>query len=237
MTTRTWAVLVLGAAAVAATMGLVVAPADAVQGEAQRLMYVHVPAAWTAYVCFAAVLVSSIGYLIRGDRRWDDRARAAAATGVAMTALTLVTGSIWGLPTWGTAWTWDARLVSTAALLLVYVGYLAIRHIGRDPDHGARLAAVAGIAGFAMVPVVHFSVLWWRTLHQPPTILGPSTSPPIDATMAAALAASVIAFQLLALWTISRRYAALRRRAAPAAGTRFTTPGDRSRLVSEGDRP
>lgn len=236
MTPRIWAVLGFGAAAAALVLGLVIAPADAVQGEAQRLMYVHVPAAWTAYVCFAAVLVCSIGYLVRRDRRWDDRARAAAATGVVMTGLTLVSGSIWGLPTWGTAWTWDARLVSTAVLLLIYVGYLAVRHLGRDPDHGARLAAVAGIAGFAMVPVVHFSVLWWRTLHQPPTILGPSTSPPIDTTMAAALVMSLIAFQVLALWTINRRYAALRRPAAPRAGAGHSAPEDLAALAGKGGR-
>lgn len=229
LTSQGWAVLALGTAAVALVLGLVAAPADAVQGEAQRLMYIHVPAAWTAYVCFAAVLVASVAYLVRRDRRWDDRARAAVATGVAMTALTLATGSLWGLPTWGTAWTWDARLVSTAVLLLVYLGYLAVRHAGRDADHGARLAAVTGIAGFAMVPVVHFSVLWWRTLHQPPTILGPSTNPPIDATMAAALAASVIAFQVLALWTISRRYAALR---TAATSHQRVTAGRRESLPS-----
>lgn len=209
MTTRGWAAVVAVPATAALVLGLLVAPADRVQGEAQRLMYVHVPAAWTAYLCFAVVLVASVGYIVGRDLRWDRRARAAAETGVAMTALTLVTGSIWGLPTWGTAWTWDARLVSTAMLLLVYVAYLAIRHLGRDAHHGARLAAVAGMAGFLMIPVVHFSVLWWRTLHQPPTILGPSTSPPIHGVMAAALGTAVVTFMALAAWTVSRRYAAL----------------------------
>lgn len=204
-----WAVAATVVVAVAVVMALVVAPADRVQGDAQRLMYVHVPVAWTAYLCFAAVLWSSVSYLRTGAQRWDRRARACAETGVVLTALTLATGSIWGQITWGTWWTWDARLVTTAAMLLVYIGHLAVRHAATNSRRGARWAAVTGVAGFVTVPLVHFSVLWWRTLHQPPTLLGPSTDPPIDAVMAAALVTGVGAVMVLTAWVIKLRCAAL----------------------------
>ncbi|NEE02020.1 cytochrome c biogenesis protein CcsA [Phytoactinopolyspora halotolerans] len=193
------------------------APQDRVQGDAQRLMYIHVPVAWTAYLCFAAVLFCGLAYLHTRHHRWDLGSRACAEVGVVLTALTLVTGGIWGQVTWGTWWTWDARLVSTAGLLLVYVGQLSLRQAASDAHRGARWAAIAGIGGFVMVPIVHFSVLWWRTLHQPPTILGPSTSPPIDTMMAVALAAAVTAVMLVSAWVIRRRNAALHAAAAVEA--------------------
>lgn len=207
--------LALLATAVALPLALVVAPPDAVQGQAQRLMYVHVPAAWTAYACFAGVLAASVGYLVRRDLRWDRWAQAAAEVGIGMTALALVLGSLWGRMTWGVWWTWDARLVTTVVLLLVYVGYLGVRGLGGDAASGARRAAVLGVVGFVDVPVVHFSVVWWRTLHQPPTVLGPSTAPPIDPTMLTALLVSLVAFTLGAAWVVARRVAGLAA-AAPA---------------------
>lgn len=208
-------VAAIASTVVALLMALVVAPEDAVQGAAQRLMYVHVPVAWTAYLCFAAVLFSSVAYLRTRRLVWDRRARALAEVGVILTALTLVTGGIWGELTWGTWWTWDARLITTAALLMVYTGQLAVRHVTGSTRRGAGLAAVIGVLGFLMVPVVHFSVLWWRTLHQPPTILGPSTAPPIHPLMAAALASAVMAVTLVAAWAVEVRYLSLNGRAAP----------------------
>lgn len=208
---RRWPVTVVTCLAVAAFMALLVAPEDGVQGDAQRFMYIHVPAAWTAYVCFAMVLVSSVAYLRTRNLEWDRRACAFAQVGVVLTALTLVTGGIWGQLTWGTWWTWDARLVSTSGLLLVYVAHLAIRHVAADDGQGARSAAIVGTGGFLMVPVVHFSVLWWRTLHQPPTILGPSTTPPIDPVMAVTLAVAVVAVMATAGWAARWRYARLDR--------------------------
>jgi heme exporter protein C len=161
-----------GAAAAAATvLALGVAPTDAVQGPPQRLMYVHVPAAWLAYLCFATVLFASVAYLLRRDPRWDHRAQAAAELGVGMTALAIALGSIWGRPVWGVWWVWDPRLVTTAVLLLVYLGYLSVRGLSDDRAAGARRAAAVGIVGFVDVPVVHFSVVWWRTLHQPASVL------------------------------------------------------------------
>ena len=187
-------------------VGLIVAPPDAVQGQAQRLMYVHVPAAWVAYVCFAVVLVASVAYLIRRDLRWDRRAQAAGELGVGLTALAIVLGSIWGKPVWGVWWTWDPRLVTTVVLLLVYMGYLAVRGLSTEPHVNARRAAVVGVVGFVNVPVVHFSVVWWRTLHQPPTVLRPEgPAGAIEPAMLAALLAGVAAFTLAAAWVFLRR--------------------------------
>ncbi|MPY99266.1 MAG: cytochrome C biogenesis protein [Actinophytocola sp.] len=197
--------LAVAAVATALTLGLAVAPPDVVQGQAQRLMYVHVPAALTAYLAFATVLLGSVAYLLRRDLKWDMRAQAAAELGVGMTALAIALGSLWGRPVWGVWWAWDPRLVSTAVLLLIYLGYLGIRGLAEDPHTNARRAAVVGILGFVNVPIVHFSVVWWRTLHQGPTVLAPGSSPPIEGVMLAALAAGWVSFTLLAAWVFLRR--------------------------------
>lgn len=202
---------VLGAAAgvtgaAAAVLGLALAPPDAVQGEAQRLMYVHVPSAWVAYLAFAVVLLASVSYLLRRELRWDRHARAAAELGVGLTALAIVTGSLWGRPVWGVWWAWEPRLITTVVLLVVYLGYLGIRRRGGDPHAGARRAAVVGVAAFVNVPIVHFSVVWWRTLHQPPTVLRPGgPAADIHPLMLAALLTGVAAFTLAATWIHLRR--------------------------------
>ncbi|MBX6356785.1 MAG: cytochrome c biogenesis protein CcsA [Micromonosporaceae bacterium] len=190
--------------------GLFVAPPDAVQGDAARLMYLHVPAAWTAYLAYAVVLVASAAYLGRRDLRFDRYAQAAAEIGVGMTALTIAIGGIWGRAVWGVWWAWDPRVVSTALLLVVYAAHLAVRRMDADPHRGARRAAVLGIAGFAMLPVVHFSVVWWRSLHQPATVLGPSTDPPIDPVMLATLTLCLGAFIATASWLFLHRVQSLR---------------------------
>lgn len=192
----------LAAVGVVATLvlGLVVAPPDAVQGQPQRLMYVHVPAAVTGYASFAVVLVASVAYLLRRDLAWDRRAQAAAEVGVGMTGLTIGLGMLWGRPVWGVWWVWDPRLVSTAVLLLIYLGYLGVRGLSAEPATNARRAAVVGILGFVDVPVVHFSVVWWRTLHQPPTVLRPDSTAAIEPEMLAALVAGVATFLALATW-------------------------------------
>ena len=150
-------------------VGLFIVQADAEMGEVQRLMYVHVPAAWTAFLAFFLVFIGSVLYLVQRDQRFDRFAAACAEVGIVFIALTLATGMIWGKPTWGVWWTWDARLTSTALLLAVFVGYLAIRGFTDDPDSRARWSAVVGILGFIQVPIVYLSVVWWRTLHQPPS--------------------------------------------------------------------
>ncbi len=131
-------------------------------------MYLHVPAAWLAYLAFAVVFVASVAYLVTKRTRWDRLAAASAEIGVLFTALTIVLGSIWAKPVWGTWWTWDPRLTTTAILLLIYVGYLAVRRLSDSPARKARWAAVVGIVGFLDVPIVHLSVVWWRSLHQAP---------------------------------------------------------------------
>lgn len=187
-----------------AIMSLLVAPPDAEQGEVQRLMYVHVPAAWLAYLAFAVVFVASIAYLRTTRTRWDRLAAASAEIGVLFTALTILLGSLWARPVWGTWWTWDPRLTTTAVLLLIYLGYLAVRRLTESPPRRARWAAVVGIVGFIDVPIVHLSVLWWRSLHQGPTVarLGGPTIAPI---MLAALLVAVAAFTLVYLYLLVLR--------------------------------
>ena len=180
------------------------APRESIQGNVQRIMYVHVPAVLTAYLAFVLVLVGSIGYLASARAGWDRLAAGAAELGVLFTGITIASGSIWGKPTWGTWWTWDARLTSTAILFLVYVGYLLLRAMVDEPERRGRFAAVVGIVGAANIPIVHFSVKWWRALHQPSTILGPEPSP-IAAPIAAALAANWAAFTLLFVYLLVRR--------------------------------
>jgi heme exporter protein C len=204
-----WLAVGLGAGGL--LVALLVAPTDAVQGEAQRLMYLHVPAAWTAYLAFAAVLGASCAYLTRRDLRYDRYARVAAEIGVAATALAIAVGSVWGHAVWGVWWSWDPRLVSTALLLLGYAGYLAARRLAGDAHRDARRSAVTGIAGFALVPVVHFSVVWWRSLHQPATVLAADPTPPIDPLMAAALLLCLAAFVSAASWFYLWRLSSLER--------------------------
>ncbi len=180
------------------------APRETVQGNVQRIMYLHVPSILTAYLAFALVLLGSIGYLATRRTGWDRLAASAGELGVLFTGITIVTGSIWGKPTWGTWWTWDARLTSTAVLFLVYTGYLLLRGMVDEPERRGRYAAVVGIVGAANIPIVHFSVKWWRALHQPSTILGPEPSP-IAAPIAAALLVNWVAFTLLFLYFLARR--------------------------------
>lgn len=199
----------LGAAAAAllgasAVVSLAVAPPDAVQGDVQRLMYVHVPAAWLAYLAFFMVFVASIAYLRTGAVRWDRAAHASAEIGVLFTALAIALGSLWGKPVWGVWWTWDPRLTTTAILLLIYLGYLAVRRLPESPTQRGRWAAVVGIVGFLDVPVVHLSVVWWRSLHQGPSVLrlgAPVVSPP----MLAALLLAVLAFTVLYAYLMALR--------------------------------
>src|SRR5215472_14334252 len=185
-------------------MAFGVAPREETQGNVQRIMYLHVPSVWVAYLAFAVVLVCSVVYLVRRAEGADQLAHASAEVGVLFTGITIATGSIWGRPTWGTWWTWDARLTSTAVLFLVYLGYLLLRGMIDEPDRRARAAAVVGILGAANIPIVHFSVKWWRALHQPATILGPEPSP-IAAPIALTLFVNWLAFTLLFLYLLAKR--------------------------------
>lgn len=204
------------AALVTTAAGLVVAftaPPDQLQGQLQRLMYVHVPAAWLAYASFGLTLVGSVGWLWRRNLRYDRLAESAAETGVFFTGLSIVLGAVWGKPVWGVWWTWDPRLVTTALLFFVYLGYLALRRTTTDRVDRARRSAVFGIVAFVQVPIVHFSVLWWRALHQPPTVLR-AGDPTIDHTMLFALLLNLLAFTLLGAWLLRTRLRLAREEAA-----------------------
>lgn len=185
-------------------IGLFGVPADAAQGDVQRIMYVHVPSAWLAYLAFFVTLIAGLLYLRRDDLRYDRVAVASAEIGLLFTGLTIATGAIWGKATWGKWWDWDPRLTTTAILFVVYAGYLLLRQSLVDRRRRARLAAIFGIIGFLNVPVVHFSVLWWRGLHQPPTVIRPG-DPTIDHVLLAVLVASVVSFTLAYLWMLRRR--------------------------------
>jgi heme exporter protein C len=188
--------------------GLIVAPPDAYQGDTQRIMYLHIPSILIAYLSFFLVFVGSCLYLWKREKRDDILAFSAAEIGVLFTALTIVEGSIWGRPTWGVWWTWDARLTLTAILLLIFVGYLMLRSLIEEESRAASSAAILGIIGFLDIPLVHMSVYWWRTLHQMPSILRPDKSPweNIHPALLTALAINFVAFVLLYFYLLSLRY-------------------------------
>jgi heme exporter protein C len=206
----------LVALAAGLVMALGVAPREVTQGNVQRIMYLHVPSVWVAYLAFVVVLVASIVYLTRRLDGADRLAHASAEVGVLFTGLTIATGSIWGKPTWGTWWTWDARLTSVSILFVMYLGYLLLRGMIEDPDQGARYAAVLGIVAALNIPLVHFSVYWWRTLHQPPSLMkpGPGTMPGV---IVAALMVNFVAFSILYIYFVAKRVNLLRREAEAAA--------------------
>lgn len=174
-----------------------VVPTEEFQGIVQKIFYVHVPSAWVAYLAFAVVLVSSISYLRTGMDRWDQIAHASAETGVLFTGLTLLTGMLWGRPVWGTYWVWDPRLTLTLVLFLIYLGYLSFRRMSTGPDRGARVAAVIGITGFVAIPLIHFSVDWWRGQHPGRTVFRPEASPALPASMLLTMLWMVAVFTVL----------------------------------------
>jgi heme exporter protein C len=158
------------------------APTDALQGQVQRIFYLHVSSAIAAYGCFAVVLVGGAIYLRNGSLVADRFARAGALVGLVFTTVTLVMGMLWAKPIWGTFWAWDARLTSTLVLWIIYAGYLLVRRLAEPGRQAARVAAVVGIFGFIDVPVVHFSVTWWRTQHPGPIIINDALPPEMLAT-------------------------------------------------------
>ncbi|HEX7226553.1 MAG TPA: cytochrome c biogenesis protein CcsA [Candidatus Binatia bacterium] len=186
---------------------LVQAPRDALQGDVQRIMYLHLPSILTAYLSFFLVFIGSCLYLWKREKRDDNLAHSAAELGVLFTALTIIEGSIWGKPTWGVWWTWDARLTLTAILLLIYSGYLMLRSLIDDEERAALSAAILGIIGFLDIPLIHMSVYWWRTLHQPPSILRPDKLPweNVHPAMLTALAINFVGFLLLYFYLLSLR--------------------------------
>jgi heme exporter protein C len=181
---------------VALYAALVATPAERVEGNAFRIFYFHVPFALLTYVAFFFVLVGSLVYMWRQSQPWDRLARSAAEIGLLYCTLTLATGVLWGRPVWGVWWTWDARLTSTLVLWFIYLGYLMLRSYVEDRARAARYAAVLGVIGFLDVPIVQFSVNWWRTLHPESTVLA-SAGRSLPAPMLIALALGMLAVTLL----------------------------------------
>src|SRR5438128_3775404 len=221
---RGWLGIVAAAAALLATsMALAWAPTDAVQGDVYRIMYVHVPAAWLAYLAFVVVFIASGGWLWTKRPVFDAFAVASAEIGVLFTGLALVAGSIWAKPTWGVWWTWEPRLVTTAVMFVMYVGYLLLRGLETDFTRRATRAAVLGVIAVIDVPIVHLSVLWANSLHQLPTVLRAGGSPALDASMLPPLMVSVAAFTLVyAYFMYSRVQLELARRDRFAVGGGLT---------------
>ncbi|MBN1543603.1 cytochrome c biogenesis protein CcsA [candidate division KSB1 bacterium] len=181
--------------ALAGWMALLYAPTEKSMGDVQRIFYIHVPAAWIAFLAFFVVFGASFGFLATQKPRWDALAAASAEIGVLFITLVLVTGPLWAKPVWNTYWTWDARLTTSLILWLIYIGYLLIRSYTRNSSRSSTLAAVYGIVGFIDVPIVYFSIRWWRTLH-PSHVVGPAGRG-LAPSMALTLTVALIAFTAL----------------------------------------
>jgi heme exporter protein C len=191
--------------AVVYALALAYAPLEARQGLAQKIFYVHVPAAWSALLAFSLVGIASAGYLGLQDRRLDRFAAASAEVGVVFSGVMLTTGPIWAKPIWGTWWTWDARLTLTLFLFFLFVGYLALRAAVHDPAERARFSAVVGILGMLLVPFIHLSVYLFRTLHPQPIVLKPS-APSLPPEMLRTLLVSTLVFTVLYVGFVTTRY-------------------------------
>lgn len=187
-----------------AVLALVVTPADQQQGDAVRLLYLHVGSALTAFVAFGVTALASILYLWRKTEFWDLLAAASAEVGVVLTGLCLVSGALWGRPVWGVYWTWDARLTSTALMFVMFCGYLALRKMLLGSPSRARWSAVAGLIAAVNLPIVHYSTVWWNSLHQGPTIT--RLNPTIEGSMLFTLMFSMVAFSLAYAWLLLHRF-------------------------------
>lgn len=226
--TTTLGVITLATVAVGLTFATTSAP-DSFQGEYVRIMYVHVPGAWLAFLAFGVTALGSVGWLLTKNRRWDNLAESSAEIGVLFTAVALFTGSLWGQPVWGTFWDWgDPRMASTALMFFVYLGYLALRRATPDPVARARRSAILGVIAVFQVPLVYFSVTFWRSLHQGFTVRPDDVS--LEGSMVASLLVNLLAFTLLyaLLMSIRMQVGRMERAAVPvvgeAAGAGITAP-------------
>jgi heme exporter protein C len=190
-----------------AALGLFISPEDVNQGSTVRIMYVHVPTIWVAYIAFLLTAVCSATYLSGRNRSlgWDRVAGASAEIGVLFVALSLVTGSLWGRITWGVYWVWDARLTSTAFLFITYVGYLAVRRLDGTQRQRARRSSVIALLAVLEIPLVHFSVRLWRSLHQEASVATGGTDVELDDLMLFSLFFGLVAFSVLFVWLLLHR--------------------------------
>ena len=182
-----------------------VAPTDSVLGHVQRVFYFHVPIAIMSFLAFFVVFIGSLMYLIKRTPKWDAIAHASAEVGVVFVTLALLTGIIWARPIWNTWWTWEPRLTTTMILWLIYVAYLMVRSYAPSQSKGAIYAAVVGIIGFIDVPIVYYSVVWWRSIHPSP-VVGPfAQADALDGTMAWILLYSFITFVFFFAYMVAER--------------------------------
>ena len=190
-----------------AVFGLLISPKDIVQSDAVRILYLHAPSAWVAYVAFGVTALASLGYLWPRSRSltWDRIAGASAEIGVVFMAVTLVTGSLWGSISWGTYWRWDPRLTTTAFLFVTYIGYLAVRRLGGSHQARARRSAILALLGVIEIPLVHFSVKMWRSLHQDASVFRDDGDVHLDGLMFFSLFVGLVAFTLLYVWLLLHR--------------------------------
>ena len=202
---------VLGVVALGLTvwLGLWITPPDRTQGDLARLLYIHPPIA-TVALYWVGIVAAGGSLLYRWPRTrslfWDRLAASAVEVGAVFSALTLVTGSLWGRPAWGTWWTWDARLTSTALLLILEIGYLALRRVPADAAVRAKRCAVAALLIAVDIPLVHFSVDWWNTLHQGGTFIDPGFQIHASASMSWTFLVGLVAFSLIFVWLLGERY-------------------------------
>lgn len=205
--TRTLGAVVIVMMIALALFGLVFSAEDVVQGSTVRIMYVHVPTIWVAYMAFALTAACSATYLSGKNRSlaWDRVAGASGEIGVLFVAVSLVTGSLWGRLTWGTYWVWDARLTSTAFLFITYIGYLAVRQLGGTHRQRARRSAVLALLAVLEIPLVHFSVRLWRSLHQEASVADPNAKVQLDGLMLFSLFLGLVSFTLLFVWLVLHR--------------------------------
>jgi len=187
----------------AQAISIAISPPDRDMGDLQKILYIHVPSAWNMGICYLLVAVYSFRYLWKRDERHDLIAASAAEVGTLLNGLTLLLGMIWGRPTWGVWWVWDARLTSTLIMFLVFAGYLALRAFVDEPERRALWSSVAGIFGAINYPIVYMSVRWWRTIHQVQST--PST---LDPNYTLSLRLNAFAILFLVIYFIRRRYEA-----------------------------
>jgi heme exporter protein C len=225
MRTRALGWIALLSVVAATYVALRIVPPDVNQGDAQRIMYPHVASAWLAYLSFGVTALGGIGWLWKRDLRFDAVAVSAAEIGVLFTAFAIWGGMMWGQPVWGVMWQWeDPRMTTTALLLALYVGYLLLRRLTDDPERRATRAAIVGIVAAVDIPIVHFSVEWWRGLHQTATIGSPDRvlNPAAPMAFVGTLLLTLAAYTLAWLYLVIRRYQLARTEAAHEEAARLT---------------
>lgn len=191
--------LALASLALGLALALFISPPAVEHGEAVRMMYVHVPAAWCAMAAYGAIAIASFVSFVWRHNLADSVARSLALPGAAFTFLALVTGSLWGRPAWGTWWQWDGRMTSVLVLLMIYIAYMAVWNIASDRKQASRLAAILAMVGALNLPIIKFSVNWWNTLHQPATISEPG-APGLPVELLTPLLVMTLAYTALLAW-------------------------------------